>query len=64
MYTEAIIKHEGNKWVIYSHDGKKLGEYSSKKEAVKRLRQIEYFKNKSKSFKQYLLDELSNVYNK
>ena len=41
----AIIRHEGNKWVIYSHDGKKkLGEYTSKQAAVKRLRQIEWFK--------------------
>lgn len=58
MYTEGIIRKEGDKWVIYSHDGKKkLGEYDSKKEAVKRLRQIEYFKqHKGKGFRQSLLD--------
>ena len=40
-----MIKHEGGKWVVYSEDGKKhLGTYNSKDEAVKRIRQVEYFK--------------------
>lgn len=42
----GIIRKEGNVWVIYTHDGKKkLGTFTSKDAAVKRLRQIEYFKN-------------------
>lgn len=44
--TNAVIKKVGDKYVIYSKDGKKLGEYTSKKAAEKRLKQIEYFKHK------------------
>lgn len=40
------IKHEGNKWCVYSEAGKKLGEYDTKAEAEERLRQIEYYKQK------------------
>lgn len=42
----SVIKYENNKWVIYSKTGKKLSEHNSKKEALKRLRQIEFFKHK------------------
>jgi len=43
-----MIKKQGNKYIIKSKDGKKkLGEYNTRSEAVKRLGQIEYFKNKS-----------------
>jgi len=41
--TETI-SHEGNKYIIRSKKGKPLGEYPTKDEAVKRLRQIEWFK--------------------
>lgn len=44
-----MIKKQGNKYVIKSKDGKKkLGSYTSKKAAKKRLQQIEYFKKKGK----------------
>ena len=47
--TEAIIRKEGEKWVLFTHDGKKkLGTFDSKKEAVKRLREVEYFKSHPK----------------
>lgn len=39
-----MIRKEGNKWVIYSKDGKKLSEHDTKKEAEKRERQIKFFK--------------------
>jgi hypothetical protein len=42
---ENTIRHEGSKWCVYSEGGKKLGEYDTKAEAEKRLRQIEYYKN-------------------
>lgn len=46
--TETIRK-VGNKYVIYSKSGdKKLGTYTSRKAAEKRLRQIEYFKHAGK----------------
>jgi hypothetical protein len=45
--VKETIRKQGNKYVIYSKDGdKKLGTYNSRKAAEKRLRQIEYFKNK------------------
>ncbi|MBN1321239.1 MAG: hypothetical protein JXA87_10415, partial [Thermoleophilia bacterium] len=43
--VEKVIKHEGDKWVIYSQDGTKaLGTYDTKKEASDRLAEIERFK--------------------
>jgi len=41
-----IIK-AGNKYRIVSSKGKKLGEYDTRDQALKRLGQIEYFKNKA-----------------
>jgi hypothetical protein len=35
-------------WCVYSEKGRLLGRYKTKKEAEKRLRQIEYFKHKAK----------------
>lgn len=37
-----MIRKVGNKWVLYSHSGKKL------KECEKREREIQYFKHKAK----------------
>jgi len=43
---EETIRKQGDKYVIYSKDGKKkLGTYNSRKAAEKRLGQIEYFKH-------------------
>lgn len=43
-----MIKKEGSEYFVYNHTGKKkLSKgYSSKKEAEKRLGEIEYFKHK------------------
>lgn len=41
----SYIKHEGDKWVVYSEEGKELGKYDSKAEAEERLKQIEYYKH-------------------
>lgn len=41
-----VIKKEGYKWVLYTKDRKKvLGTFKTKTEAVKRERQIQYFKH-------------------
>ena len=41
-----MIKHEDGKWKIYNHTGEKvLSEHSSKEDAEKRLKQIEFFKD-------------------
>jgi hypothetical protein len=43
-----MLKREGSKWVLYSKDGsKKLGEFDTKEDALKRERQIQYFKHKN-----------------
>lgn len=38
------IRKTGDDYTIYSEKGKKLGKYDSKAAAVKRLKQIEWFK--------------------
>jgi hypothetical protein len=46
-FTVEMLKREGSKWVLYSKDGsKKLGEFDTKEDALKRERQIQYFKHK------------------
>lgn len=41
-----MIRKENGKYVVRSHDGKKiLGTYDSEAAAKKRLREIEYFKS-------------------
>lgn len=46
LIKTAYIKKRDGKWVILSEKGKVLGKFDTKQEAVKRLRAIEYFKNK------------------
>lgn len=44
-----MIRKNGSGYVVYSESGKRLSKtYKSRKEAEKRLRQIEYFKHKGK----------------
>lgn len=45
-----MIKRRKGKWVVLSEKGKELGEYATKEQALKRLKQIEYFKHKEKSY--------------
>ena len=41
-----VIKKEGYKWILYNKTGeKKLGEFRTKKDAIKRERQIQFFKH-------------------
>lgn len=50
MIVQKEIRKEGGKYYVYSSKGKKLSKgYSSRKEAVKRLGQIEHFKKVNKS---------------
>jgi hypothetical protein len=45
-----MIKKEGSKWVLFSQDGtKRLGEFTTKEDALKRDRQIKYFKHMKSS---------------
>lgn len=47
MEALAFVRRENNLWYVYSKDGKKLSKgYKSKNDALKRLSEIEYFKNK------------------
>lgn len=41
-----MIVKKGNKYQVRSKKGKNLGTYSSRKEAIKRLRQVEFLKYK------------------
>lgn len=41
-----MIRKVGNKFVVKSSKGKRLSKPMSKKRAVRRLRQIEYFKHR------------------
>lgn len=43
-----MIRKVGSKYRVLSEGGKKLGEYATKAEAEKRLRQIEFWKAKKK----------------
>lgn len=44
-----MIKKVKNKYVLYSHDGKKkLGTFDTKKEALEREKQINFFKRRKK----------------
>ena len=40
-----MIKKVGSKYVVVAESGRKMGTYGTKKEAEKRLRQIEFFKH-------------------
>ena len=40
------ITESGGKFTVHAESGKHMGTYSSKGEAEKRLREIEYFKHK------------------
>jgi hypothetical protein len=43
-----MVRKTNKGYAVYSHSGKKLSkDYSSKEGAVKRLKQIEYFKHKA-----------------
>lgn len=44
-----VVRKEGNKWVIRSKAGRKLGEFATKSAADKRLRQIEFLKTQNDS---------------
>lgn len=45
-----VIKHEGDKWVLYSADGrKKLGEYDTEEQAQEREKQVQYFKRQKEA---------------
>ncbi len=41
-----MIRKEGSKYVVRSKSGKRLGSYRTRAAAVRRLRQVEYFKHK------------------
>lgn len=49
--TTHMLKKIGSKWVVLSETtGRRFGSYDTKKDAEKRLRQIEFFKSKNKNF--------------
>lgn len=55
--TIGIIKKVGNKWILYSHKGKRLFESTDKSAVIKREREINFFKHKSKGRRGMNIDE-------
>lgn len=50
-----MIRKVGGKYVVYSGDGsKRLSKPGTKKQAVKRLREVEYFKKVNKSYSDFI----------
>ena len=43
-----MIKKQGNKYVVKSESGKNMSKPTTKAAAQKRLRQVEYFKNRGR----------------
>jgi hypothetical protein len=52
-----VIKKEGQDWVLYSHDGKRLYKSPSKKKVEKREQQINYFKHADTETKENNMSE-------
>jgi hypothetical protein len=50
MLNERIVKRDDS-YAVVSKKGKNLGTYPSRKQAVKRLRQVEYFKHLKEQFR-------------
>ena len=51
-----MIKAEEGGYVVYSEKGKRLSKvYATKKEADKRLQEIEYFKHKNNSLNKLII---------
>jgi len=50
-FSDAVVRKSGNKWCIFSKKGKKLECFDTKKKAVDRLKEIEYFSQQDKSEK-------------
>ncbi|KKN09504.1 hypothetical protein LCGC14_1045890 [marine sediment metagenome] len=47
--TKAVIRKVGKEFCIFSKDNKNLGCFSSRKKALKRLREIEFFKREDEN---------------
>jgi len=46
LFKEAVIKHEGNKWILYAKDGERvLGRHSSRAKALAQERAIQFSKH-------------------
>ena len=48
-----MIRKQGSKYVVVAESGRKMGTYKTKKEAKKRLQQIEFFKHLKKEMGEY-----------
>lgn len=54
----AYVRKQDGKWCVISEKGKRLGCFPSKEKAVRRLRQIEYFKRHGEAVDLESLDDL------
>lgn len=56
---QKIIKHEGDQWNLYSHEGRILGHHDSKEDALRQERAIEAHKHGGKAMSEYIWDAKS-----
>ena len=53
--AEAVIRKVGSQYCVFSKTGKRLGCFPSREQALKRLRQIEFFKHQKGSLHAVIL---------
>lgn len=56
---EEVIKKEGDKWILYSHEGKKLFQARTKAAVQKREEQIKFFKHQGETEEAKPAEEMS-----
>jgi len=50
LYLKSMVVKRGGKWCVLSEKtGRSFGCYATKKEAMRRLQQVEYFKHRKKA---------------
>ena len=59
--VKSVIKKEGSKYCIFSKNGKKLSCHDTREDAVKRLRQIEFFKRQKAAAGEIVVHEAPEV---
>jgi hypothetical protein len=53
--TKAVIRKVGSQYCIFSKTGKRLGCFPTREAALKRLRQIEFFKHQGSELRREII---------
>lgn len=59
--NEKIVHLQNGKWQVQSEKGRNMGTYDTKKEAEKRLGQVEYFKHLKEARKNIIVESVNNL---